>query len=147
NFIGDVETGKKPPVAYETLFAHRQDRLPKSLTSMTVDEVIAAGSTWSRWAPKPASSAAGRYQFMRDTLIDLKRSEKLTGREVFTPALQDRLGLALLKRRGYDACLSGKISDTEFGNRLAMEWASLPVLSEVRGQHRTVQRGQSYYAG
>ena len=30
---------------------------------------------------------------------------------------------------------------------LAKEWASFPVPSRMRGAHRTVERGQSYYAG
>jgi hypothetical protein len=39
--------------------------------------------------------------------------------------------------------MSGTITPTEFGNRLAMEWASFPVLSAINGK----RRGQSYYAG
>ncbi len=43
--------------------------------------------------------------------------------------------------------MSGQIGVTEFGKRLAQEWASFPVLAATKGQKRTVQRGQSYYAG
>ena len=146
DFIGDVETGRKPPEAYEVLFGHRQDRLTKPLTRMTVDEVIAAGPTWAKWG-SPGSSAAGRYQFMNATLKDLKAQLGLGGIQVFDANLQDRLGFHLLKRRGYDAFMAGSITPTEFGRRLAMEWASLPVLANTKGAHRNVTRGQSYYAG
>lgn len=43
--------------------------------------------------------------------------------------------------------MAGKISRTEFGKRLAQEWASFPVLAPVQGAHRKLKRGQSYYAG
>lgn len=146
DFIGDVETGRKPPVAYEVLFGHRQDRLPKPLTRMTVDEVIADGPTWTKWG-SPGSSAAGRYQFMNATLKDLKAQLGINKAQAFDANLQDRLGFHLLKRRGYDAFMAGSITATEFGRRLAMEWASLPVLANTKGAHRNVTRGQSYYAG
>ncbi|MFK3776570.1 hypothetical protein [Agrobacterium sp. NPDC089420] len=35
----------------------------------------------------------------------------------------------------------------QFGLNLAREWASFPVLSATKGEHRDVARGQSYYAG
>jgi hypothetical protein len=61
--------------------------------------------------------------------------------------LQDRLGYRLLKRRGYGEFMAGKIDRTEFGKRLAQEWASLPVLAAATVGKRKVARGQSYYAG
>ena len=65
----------------------------------------------------------------------------------FVPDLQDRFGFALLKRRGWDDFAANRLSLKDFGNRLAREWASFPVLSDQQGQHRTVRRGESYYAG
>lgn len=50
-------------------------------------------------------------------------------------------------RRGYEALMAGKISRTEFGKRLAQEWASLPGLAPTLGGSRKVSRGQSFYAG
>src|SRR5688572_14019952 len=61
--------------------------------------------------------------------------------------MQDRLAYHLLKRRGYADFMAGRISRQEFGKRLAMEWASFPVLAPCRGAHRQLQRGMSYYAG
>lgn len=144
DFIGEIEVGRKGREGYDVIYGHNQRRLPKPLTSMTVDEVIAAGPGWTR---AYRSSAAGRYQFMNATLKGLKTELGLRGNQVFDPGLQDRLGFHLLKRRGYDAFMAGKISATEFGKRLAMEWASLPVLAPTKGAHRQLQRGASYYAG
>lgn len=143
-FIRVTESGRKDASAYTTIYGHNEGKLPKPITSMTVDEVIAAGPGWTRTFK---SSAAGAYQFMNATLKDLKLSLGLTGGEMFTPALQDRLGLALLKRRGFEGFMAGSIGRNEFGLGLAREWASFPVLAEVKGAHRTVKRGETYYAG
>lgn len=144
DFMRETETGRRDPTAYDTLFGHNERHLPKPLTRMTLDEVIAAGPGWTR-AYK--SSAAGAYQFMRATLQDLKAELGLRGSQIFDANLQDRLGYHLLKRRGYAEAVAGRISAEEFGKRLAMEWASMPVLAATKGAHRTLERGQSYYAG
>lgn len=140
DFIGDIEA----PKGYGTIYANRQNTLKKPLTSMTVDEVIAAGPGWSR---ANGSSAAGRYQFMNRTLKDLKSELGLRGTQTFDANLQDRLGFHLLKRRGYERFMAGKLTVVEFGKLLAQEWASLPVLAPTKGGSRNVTRGQSYYAG
>lgn len=140
DFIGDIEA----PKGYGTIYANKQNTLPKPLTSMTVDEVIGAGPGWTR-AHK--SSAAGRYQFMNATLKDLKKELGLRGSQTFDANLQDRLGYHLLLRRGYASFMDGKLSVPAFGKLLAQEWASLPVLADTKGGSREVKRGQSYYAG
>lgn len=140
DFIGS----KEAPKGYDTVFGNRMAQMPKPLTTMTVDEVIAQG----KWRTDTfGSSAAGRYQFMKATLASLKQTERLTGREVMTPALQDRLGYALLLRRGYAKFMAGQLSVAGFGLGLAREWASFPVLAATKGAHRQVQRGQTYYLG
>ncbi|MGW5961022.1 hypothetical protein [Methylorubrum thiocyanatum] len=140
DFIGS----KEAPRGYDTVFGNRMDRMPKPLTTMTVDEVIAQG----KWRTDTfGSSAAGRYQFMRATLASLKQTERLTGRERMTADLQDRLGYALLLRRGYAKFMVGQLSVAGFGLALAQEWASFPVLAPTKGAHRQVQRGQTYYLG
>lgn len=144
DFMRETETGRRDATAYDTLFGHNERHLPKPLTRMTLDEVIAAGPGWTR-AYK--SSAAGAYQFMRATLQGLKSELGLRGSQIFDADLQDRLGYHLLKRRGYADAVAGRITPVEFGKRLAMEWASMPVLAATKGEHRTLQRGQSYYAG
>lgn len=151
DFIGTAEA----PNGYVTIFGNRQKALKKPLTAMTIGEVIDAQKEWSSkvWASQfgkgaPASSAAGRYQFMRATLIALcKDYPEISGTWLFDGALQDRLGFALLIRRGYYDFVAGRMSVAEFGLELAREWASFPVLEDGQGAHRLVTRGQSYYAG
>jgi len=144
DFIRKTEVGRKDRASYDVIYANKQHKLAKPLTSMTIGEVVDAQRTWSK---NHGSSAAGGYQFMRATLIDLSKELHLRGDQVFNPDLQDRLGYHLLKRRGYEDFMAGRINRTEFGKRLAMEWASFPVLAATQGQKRKVQRGQSYYAG
>lgn len=140
DFIGGIEA----PKGYGTIFANKQDKLPRPLTDMTLDEVIAAQVRWSK---NHGSSAAGRYQFMRATLKELMAELGLRGSQKLTPDMQDVMAFHLLKRRGYQQFVSGQISLKTFGLNLAKEWASLPVLHDVQGAHRPLTRGQSYYAG
>lgn len=140
DFIGGIEA----PRGYDTIYGNNQGKLPQPLTSMTLGDIIDAQKSWTK---RFKSSAAGRYQFMRATLVDLSRELLLSGAQVFNADFQDRLGFHLLKRRGYEAFMAGKISRTEFGKRLAQEWASLPVLAPTQGGSRKVSRGQSFYAG
>ncbi len=151
DFIGDIEA----PQGYDTIFGNRQGNLPIPLTQMTYGNIIDAQANWgsktwvrNNWGHKTASSAAGRYQFMRATLQDIaKEVRTIDGRAIFSSGLQDRLGYYLLLRRGYADFISGKLNLVQFGLNLAKEWASFPVLSATAGQHRDVTRGQSYYAG
>ncbi|WP_419457023.1 hypothetical protein [Agrobacterium tumefaciens] len=151
DFIGDIEA----PQGYDTIFGNRQANLPIPLTQMTYGNIIDAQADWgsktwvrNNWGHKTASSAAGRYQFMRATLQDIaKEVRTIDGRTIFSSGLQDRLGYYLLLRRGYADFISGKLNLVQFGLNLAKEWASFPVLSGTAGQHRDVTRGQSYYAG
>lgn len=140
DFIGGIEA----PRGYGTIFGNNQGKLPTPVTSMTLAEVQLAQKGWTK---KFGSSATGRYQFMHATLKGLIVELKLSTAQKLDADLQDRLGFHLLKRRGYDAFVAGKISTVEFGKRLAQEWASLPVLAPVQGAHRKLTRGQSYYAG
>jgi len=102
----------------------------KPLTSMTVAEVL----TWQTEAirryqkkmlAKTSYSAAGRYQIVRATLQGLIDSDwKMTDR--FDAETQDLLALNLLRRRGWDKWLAGRLTDAQFADALSMEWASLP---------------------
>ncbi len=144
DFIRDTEVGTEARSGYDVIFGFNQGRLPKPVTSMTIDEVLGSQASWSK---RFGSSATGGYQFMRATLTGLKTELRLLGRQILDPNLQDRLGFHLLKRRGYERFITGQIDRTEFGRRLAQEWASFPVLVATKGAHRQISRGQSYYAG
>lgn len=144
DFIRQTETGRSDRASYDVIYGHNQGKLPRPITSMTLGELIDAQASFTT---RFKSSASGGYQFMRATLQDLSRELGLRGTQVFDPDLQDRLGYHLLKRRRYNDFVSGKISRTEFGRRLAQEWASFPVLAATKGAHRQLKRGQNYYTG
>lgn len=144
DFIYKTETGAARPECFEVIYGHNQAKLAKKLTSMTLDEVIASGPSRTK---KFKSSAAGAAQFMRDTLVGLKKEANLDGNEVFDGDLQNELAYRLLVRRGYHDFMAGRLSVVGFGKALAQEWASFPVLADTKGKHRNVERGETYYAG
>lgn len=143
DFIRKIETGKADASAYDVIYAHAQGRLPKPITKMTIAEL--QGHQAKGWPAK--STASGGYQFMRATLGELRKELGLRDSQLFDADLQDRLGYHLLKRRGYEKFAAGTLSLIDFGNNLAKEWASMPVLSAIKGAHQQLKPGQSYYAG
>lgn len=140
----DFIASKEAPRGYDTIYGNNQNRLPKQITQMSLNELRRNQKSFTG---RFGSSASGRYQFMRATLGGLITELGLTGREIFTPDLQDRLAYQLLIRRGYKKYMNGSLGRTGFGKRLAQEWASFPVLASTKGAKRQVARGQSYYAG
>lgn len=151
DYIGGLETARKGAAAYNTVIGHidEKGKLPKPVTEMTLEELLAEQLRWVRNL-KQKSGAAGRYQIIRPTLKSLIAELGVSLKAKFTPDLQDAFGLALLERRGYRRFVTGALPLKSFGNELAKEWASLPVLSAIRRtgkKPRTLQRGESYYAG
>lgn len=140
DFIGGIEA----PRGYNTVYGNNQGKLKKPVTEMTIAEVQALQPIWTK---QFGSSATGRYQFMFATLKGLIAELNLDTSAKFDGDMQDYLGFMLLKRRGYDKFVAGKMGITAFGKALAQEWASFPVLEDTTGAHRPVSRGQSYYAG
>lgn len=122
-----------------------------TLTNKTFDEFRALGrsqvTTGGARGGKEPSSALGGYQFLTATLDSLKKDLKLTGKEIMTPEFQDDLAVALMNRRGYMKYHRGEMSAEAFCNELAKEWASLPVVTRIRGSKRYVNPGETYYAG
>lgn len=128
DLIGHTEGTDRGASYNETLGYGAYTGGPVNLTSMTLDEVDKLQGQMLRHPNNSwNSSAVGRYQIVRTTLRSLKKQLGLSGKEKFTPELQDRLAEQLLKNRGYDDWKSGRISDTRFINNLAKEWASLPT--------------------
>ncbi len=121
-----------------------QHKPPRRLTTMTVQQVL----DWQDSIdPLYNSEAAGAYQVMEDTLRGLVDSKQVSRKAVFNRTTQDKIADLLLKRRGLDSFLAGKISREKFANNLAKEWASFPVVSRVFNGKRMVNPGQSFYAG
>lgn len=111
------------------------------LTTMTIGQVLAAQ------AKMKVSSACGRYQIIQATLRMLVRQLGLSNDALFDEAMQDRLAERLVRNRGLDRFLASTLSAEDFANNLAKEWASLPVVTPIKGPHRQLKPGQSYYAG
>lgn len=140
DLIGSVEA----PKGYDQVWGgiRANDRPPRPLTSMTVQEVLNwQNSIDSRYN----SEAAGRYQFMEDTLRDLVREGHARPDETFDKRTQDRLAVTLMERRGLRDYQSGRIGKEKFAQNLSKEWASLPAIT--RDRRGRVATGQSYYAG
>lgn len=132
---------------YNAISSFKESKLPKKLTSMTVDEVLAAGPTWPKLYGT-LSSAAGAPQIINKTLVALKEAMGLTGKEKFDSDLQDRMAYQLLRQRGYDSFMAGTLSVVQFAKNLAQEWASMPVLAGTKNYKGVnISRGSSYYAG
>lgn len=109
----------------------------RPLTQMTVSEILAWQDSID---PYQMSEAVGRYQVMEDTLRGLVSQGIVDPDALFDQNTQDAIGVALLERRGLSDFLAGNISTEEFGERIAQEWAGLPVLAGAN-------RGDSYYRG
>lgn len=117
---------------------------PKPLTSMTVQEVL----EWQKSVdPYVNSEAVGALQIIPGTLAGLVNDGVVSPTDMFDGPTQDRMTVALMRKRGLDAWQEGRISTQQFGTRLAMEWASLPVLEDTYRGKKFVPRGNAYYGG
>lgn len=107
-------------------------------TEMSISDVL----DWQEDYAKQGhpSTAVGRYQIIRPTLQGLVRQLKLDTSAPFDPALQDKLAIALMERRGSIALVDNKINKETFAHELSKEWAALPIM---KGDKPT----RSYYDG
>lgn len=119
NTIAKVESSQN----YNAYFGNSKNTSIK-FTDMTVAEVLA----WQKQFVSQGnpSSAVGRYQFIDSTLQGLVRQLNIDEAMQFDEALQDRLAIALLERRGIHDYVNNKISREEFAHSLSKEWAALP---------------------
>lgn len=116
--IADKESGGD----YNRIYGAGHQTRP--LTEMTINEVIA----WQKEFTDNGSpsSAAGKYQIIRKTLMGLKDEMGLTGDEKYDEAMQDRMATSLLNGRGYQDYLSGDIDESTFMENISKEWAAMP---------------------
>jgi muramidase (phage lysozyme) len=93
-------------------------------TDMSVGDVL-------KWQEKyvhegSASSAVGKYQIIRSTLQGLVSELDIDQDAKFDAALQDKMAIALLERRGSLDFVDNKLTREQFAANLAKEWAALP---------------------
>ena len=93
---------------------------------MTLDELDAFQTEMLKNPENKLNSpAVGKYQIVRTTLRGLKEKLGLKGDEKFTPELQDKLASELLQQRGMGKFEKGEITQEQFQENLAKEWASI----------------------
>lgn len=149
DFIGDTETGIKGQESYNVLFGHAQKNYTWKLSEQQVAWILNKQKIWGKKKTQGGhgSSACGRYQFMRATLLDLAVIYKLQAKDIFSPDYQDLQAYRLLLRRGSGKWIRGELNDDGFMINMAKEWASFPVPYDMKGAHGQINAGQSYYAG
>lgn len=110
-------------------------RPEKPLSQMTLSEVKefqqkqiqATRGTIPGSASNLGTGAVGKYQITLSTLQDLQRKLGLKETDIFSPQLQDRMAIELMRGRGLEKFLNKKMTTQEFQNQLAREWASIPT--------------------
>ncbi|RKR03593.1 lysozyme family protein [Maricaulis maris] len=132
DLIGRSEGTDRREGYNETLGYGRYTSGDRFLCGMTLDEIdnlqtSMLGHPDNKWQ----SSALGRYQIVRTTLRALRRDHGLNGSDLFDNFMQDRLAVQLLIGRGMDRFLAKTLSENDFVNALAREWASLPTMAGV----------------
>jgi hypothetical protein len=123
----------------------------KKLTDMTIGEIMSRAAKPSDNAETRRSKglifAAGRYQIIPDTLKGLIDAGIATKDEKFSPEVQDRLGMELIKQTGA-LKLSSEGKYDEAQNALAKVWAGIPLATDTMDSKGVLKKaGQSYYAG
>lgn len=139
---------KEAPEGYGQVFGGIKAKDRIDVTKKTVGEVL----LWQadlRKRKVTKSTAAGGYQFIYMTLAATVREMGISLETPFNKATQDRMAVYLMQKRGLGDYIDGKITEEQFANNLAKEWASLPVVSRIKGPNKRamLEPGQSYYDG
>ena len=128
SFIGGLESGND----YTKMVGGKQDA---SVLGKTIEELA---------KEKGEQFAMGRYQIQMRTARDVLKGAGIdTSTFKFDQAGQDKIFELLLKRRGLDDFMSGKISKDQFAQNLSKEWAALPTDATGRGFYDGVGTNKS----
>lgn len=113
-FIAKAESGGR-----YTAYAGDRGKGNQAITTMTLTQL--------RQKYGDYNTAVGAYQFMPGTAIGLAKQLGMDpNKTVFTPEVQDKLNQYHLKTMGYEQFRSGKLSQREFGTRIAQQYRALP---------------------
>jgi hypothetical protein len=94
----------------------------EDLSQLTLKEIL-------RRQDQPGNDAAGLIQIIPSTLRGMMRKYGYSEDMKFTPQVQTEMALFLMKEKGLDKWLEGKISDGVFADRVASVWAGLKTSS------------------
>lgn len=131
NVIARAEANR----GYDSYYVGMPIRPRKPVSQMSLAEVFAFQDENLR--ARAASTAVGRYQFIKNTLRGLVNGARTPQSAIFNGALQDQYAIILLQQKGLDAFRAGRLSAEQFASRIAQVWAGLP----------RDETGVSYYAG
>ena len=111
----------------------------KNLTDLTLEEVFKLQKDILKNKDnKFDSSAVGKYQIVSNTLFgkggtpqyptpnSLMRQLNLKPTDKFDEETQDKMAIQLMKGRGLNKFLSGRMTEEQFISNLSKEWESLP---------------------
>ena len=107
------------------------------LSSMSLGQVKDYQKTLLKNSGSLNSSAVGKYQIVGKTLGSLQQKMGLSDDTIFTPQLQDKMAVELLKGRGLNKYMSGKMSARDFQANLYHEWASIAHPDTGKGKQGT----------
>lgn len=113
-------------------------------TTMSVSQVLKYQA--DSLAGGASTCTIGAYKITRRTLESHQKNLRISAERKFSPQLQDRIALEILRNNGLKKFIAGDLSLEDFGNRLAELWGVLPVLSEVKHGTVSIDRGYSYYS-
>ena len=128
DLIASAESGDK---GYNAIAPNDEN---PNLSTMTIAEAAKAVGV------NGGKGAIGRYQLTKP--IEQAKAAGLGPNDIFSPENQDRIALALIRKRGVTMEMIRE-NPTKAGNLLAKEWAGLPLLSDIDGK----KRGESFYKG
>ena len=100
------------------------------LTKMTLNQIFDYQRQMVQGGSE--SSAVGRYQYIRKTLVNTAAQMGLNpATTVFNQQTQDAIATYTLRSIGLDKWLNGQMTDEDFLNRVAKIWAGIPTTAGV----------------
>ncbi|NCC40469.1 MAG: phage tail tape measure protein [Gammaproteobacteria bacterium] len=129
DLIGKYEA----PRGYGQMYSGVEAKYGKrDLEGMSIGEVLAYQR---QVGPVVGSSAAGKYQFMPDTLQRFAKGLGLDMSTKFDAKTQDMLAMAQLKELGYEKWAAGSMSSLDFLSKLSEVWMAFPDPATGKGRH------------
>jgi len=132
-------------------FGYKYGGLAKNLSDYTLGEVMDFQKN-SRASSYGQLWATGRYQIIPTTLSGTYQSAGLKLTDKYNATNQDKLGMALLKKRPNAwKYLTKQVEDTNknllaAAKDIAMEWSSVGVPYDMQGHYKPIKKNESYYA-